>query len=234
MVRGGLITHSAALPNHYREDIRSFCSKSVSSAMELDQNVTKVLLEKGVAVRPPYMPYPESVEVIQKHSFVYEWLGKNRGLTATEIADLYINITSNQLGISLANGFSQAAKSDKVREFIVRGKGLSLKQVRIYGDYLENHSIAIPSSNGQEVLVSNDSPFSDKLLMIHFTLMNHTGVGNIGKAISDAQRSDLIVDYTRIMAEILKYSEDGMNILIENGWLEKPPTTPDYDKKDKT
>lgn len=225
LARGGLMTHAAVLPNMFRSDIRSFGSKCIESSLELENEVTSVLLEKGLAVRPPYIPYPDKVEKILKQSFMFEWLGNKRGLTAIEISDLYMNITTNQLGSSIAAGFAQTATSEKVRKFIERGKDLAIKQVKVYGDYLQNHSLPIPQINDLEVTDSTDSPFSDKLLMVHFTLMIHSGVGNLGKSISESQRSDLTVDYTRIMAEVLKYSEDGMNILVENGWLEKPPTS---------
>lgn len=32
---------------------------------------------------------------------------------------------------------------------------------------------------------------------------------------------------TRLMAEIGKFAEDGLTILIDNGWLEKPPQAAD-------
>ncbi|MFD0048076.1 DUF3231 family protein [Actinomycetes bacterium NPDC127524] len=140
------------------------------------------------------------------------------------MSDLYNNITANELGIAIATAFGRIARSKKVRDYILRGKDFSLKLVRIYGEYLENHSLTIPTLHGLEVTDSTESPFSDKLLTIHFSLMNHSSVGNLGMSISKSLRSDLIVDYSRIVTEVLKYAEDGLNILIENKWMEKPPT----------
>ncbi|WP_409305003.1 DUF3231 family protein [Peribacillus sp. SCS-155] len=225
MSKGGLVTHGWALGNLYRHDIRSFAAKSIASSVELDNEIANVLLEKGLEARPPYIPYPQEVDVIRRHSFLYEWLGKKRALSATEIADLYNNITANELGMAIATAFGRVARSEQVKDYILRGKDLSLKQVRIYSDYLENHSLTIPAIEGLEITDSTESPFSDKLLMVHFSLMNHSSVGNLGMSISESLRSDLIVDYTRISSEVLKYAEDGMNLLIENKWMEKPPTT---------
>nr|WP_285847881.1 MULTISPECIES: DUF3231 family protein [unclassified Mesobacillus] len=50
--------------------------------------------------------------------------------------------------------------------------------------------------------------------------------------IAESQRSDLVVDYSRVNAEVLKYSEDGINIMIANEWLEQPPLS--VDRKDLT
>jgi hypothetical protein len=35
------------------------------------------------------------------------------------------------------------------------------------------------------------------------------------------------MDYTRIIAEIGLYAEDGAQLLIKNGWLEQPPLAAD-------
>lgn len=48
-------------------------------------------------------------------------------------------------------------------------------------------------------------------------------------SIAASQRSDLGVMYSRLMTEVLKYGEDGVNILIDEGWLEQPPLAPDRD-----
>ncbi|MEK3887498.1 DUF3231 family protein [Bacillus sp. FSL K6-3431] len=34
---------------------------------------------------------------------------------------------------------------------------------------------------------------------------------------------DLGLVYTRLMAKIAKYAEEGANIMIDNGWMEEPP-----------
>lgn len=60
-------------------------------------------------------------------------------------------------------------------------------------------------------------------MMFHFSLMIYAGIGNFGVSIAETQRSDLVVDYSRLVAEVLKFSEDGVNIMIANEWLEQPP-----------
>jgi hypothetical protein len=60
-------------------------------------------------------------------------------------------------------------------------------------------------------------------MMFHFSIMIVAGVGNYGAAISESQRSDFVIDYSRLIGEVLKYEEDGVNIMIANQWLEQPP-----------
>jgi hypothetical protein len=42
-------------------------------------------------------------------------------------------------------------------------------------------------------------------------------------AISESNRSDLVIDYKRFTGKVLKLSEDGVNLMIENEWMEQPP-----------
>ncbi|WP_229138655.1 DUF3231 family protein [Bacillus sp. REN16] len=82
----------------------------------------------------------------------------------------------------------------------------------------------MPMTIDQGVTDSTEAPFSDRLMLFHFSLMEYAGIGNYGVSISESQRSDLIVDYSRLLTEVMKFSEDVRNIMIKNEWLEKPPT----------
>ncbi|WP_253724337.1 DUF3231 family protein [Weizmannia acidilactici] len=224
MVRGGLVTHANTLPQLFREDILSFGAKCLSSYIELNQETTEILLKKGLAERPPYIVYPKETEFVQKQSFILEILGK-RSLTATEITTLYANIMTNLFGSCIAAGFAQTAKSKKVCDYIARGKELAQKHIKVFSDYLEHHSLPVPMllAVNQDVTNLTEPPFSDKLMMYHFGLMIYAGIGNYGTAISECMRSDLATDYSRLQIEILKFSEDGLNIMIDNNWFEQPP-----------
>ncbi len=227
MSKGGLVTYGRVLQNVYRQDIRSFFSKCLTNTIELDTDATVLLLEKGLVQRPPIIPYPEKLEFVHKQSFLLEGLGRRAELTGSEITNLYANIQTNYLGVCLATAFSQVAKSDKVRKYFLRGKEISLKHIKVFGDYLEMASLPLPASLEQEVSESKETPFSDKIMMFHFSLMIYAGVGNYGVSIAESQRSDLVLDYTRLVAEVLKFSEDGANIMIANEWLEQPPLSAD-------
>ena len=45
-----------------------------------------------------------------------------------------------------------------------------------------------------------------------------------------SQRRDLAIEYTRFMAEIGLFAEDGAQLLIKYGWIEQPPLADDRDK----
>ncbi|MBT2756872.1 DUF3231 family protein [Mesobacillus foraminis] len=223
MSNGGLAIYGRILQHIYRKDIRAFFSKCITSTMELYNEVTQVMLEKGLDTRPPTIPYPQKNEFIHKQSFVLELLGKREALTGEEVNQLHFNIQTNQLGSGLGTAFSQVTSSNKVRNYFLRGKDIALKHIKVFSDYLENNSLPIPMSFDHHVTESIEAPFSDKLMMFHFSLMIYSGITNYGAAIAASRRSDLVVDYSRLTTENLKFAEDGVNIMIENEWMEQPP-----------
>jgi len=223
MVNGGLTMQGRILQHIYRHDIRAFYSKCLTSTIELYNEVTQVLLEKGLDTRPPSIPYPQKIEYVHKQSFLLEGLGRRKALTGEEVNQLHFNTQTNHLGAALATAFSQVTDSNKVRSYFLRGKDIALKHVNVFSDYLENNSLPIPMSFDHEVTDSTESPFSNKLMMFHFSMMIYSGITNYGAAISASRRSDLVVDYSRLNAEVLKFAEDGVNMMVANEWLEQPP-----------
>lgn len=223
MTNGGLATYGRVLQHIYRGDIRAFFSKCLTSTMEIYNQITQTLLEKGLDTRPPSIPYPQEIEYVHKQSFLLEGLGRRKALTGEEVNQLHFNIQTNHLGTAMATAFSQVTESQKVRNYILRGKDIALKHINVFSDYLKNNSLPIPMSFDHEVTESTESPFSDKLMMFHYGLMIYSGIGNYGAAIAACRRSDLVLDFSRLTTEIMKFAEDGVNLLIENEWLEQPP-----------
>ncbi|MGM0878543.1 MAG: DUF3231 family protein [Bacillota bacterium] len=53
------------------------------------------------------------------------------------------------------------------------------------------------------------------------------GMGYYGSILGGAARKDLAGAYGRLISETGEFAGDGANIMIDNGWLEKPPSAPD-------
>ncbi|MFF2445279.1 DUF3231 family protein [Priestia megaterium] len=230
MAKGGLIAIGTLLPQIFRDDIRSFYSKCLTSSIELDNEAAYLLLEKGLAIRPPVIPYPKKNEFIHRQSFLAGFFEDKRSLTSMECTILYSNIQTNKLGEALAIAFSQVAKSKKVREFMLRGKEIAEKHINIFGSALRKENLPSPMTWDQGITEGKEAPFSDKLMMYHFGLMTYSGIGNYGMAISASQRSDLVTSFSRLLVEVVKYAEDGVNIMIDEEWLEQPPLAADRDE----
>ncbi|MBT2755439.1 DUF3231 family protein [Mesobacillus foraminis] len=227
MTKGGLSSYGYALPNTYRADIRKYMSEALESTIELYNRVTETLLEKGLNVRSPVIPTPLEVDFAGKQSFLSGWFGPKRSLSFLEISHLHSNIETNVLGQALIAGFAQTAKTREIKEYFQRGWNLSLKNIKVLSGILTKDKIISSGSVHLSPLNSQEPIFSEKLMMYHSGLASITGVGNYGVCAAQSQRRDLIADYLRLAAEVGLYTEDGANLSIKYGWLEKPPLSPE-------
>jgi hypothetical protein len=223
----GLNEYSVALPNSTRKDIRDFYTSCLYSSAELYNRSCDLMLKKGIMVRPPYIPYPTQVEFVQKQHFLAGWIGDERSLTTIEISNLFFNMKRNVLGSALLTGFSQVAGSKEVRQYIVRGAEIAKHHSSVFAKILTEDNLVVPMTSDTAPTRSTVSPFSDKLMMFHTAALNAVGIGYYGTSLGLSPRRDLGATYTRLIAEIGEFAEDGANILISNGWMEKPPSSPD-------
>lgn len=219
----GMTVYSLALAHSFRQDIVAFYTECLESSAELFNRASRIMLSKGVMVRPPFIPLPKQTAFVQKQSFFTGWFGERRPLHAIEIANLYINMQRNILGASLLTGFSQTAQSTEVREFMVRGKKIAAKHSEIFGSVLTESELPASNTWSIQPTESTEPPFSDKLMMYHTVSLIASGIGHYGTGLATSTRRDLSTHYTRLTAEIVSYAEDGANIMINNGWMEEPP-----------
>ncbi|WP_047155434.1 DUF3231 family protein [Aneurinibacillus tyrosinisolvens] len=229
MARMGLAAYSVALPLAARSDVRDFFKDCIASSTELDDKATQVLLSKGIYVRPPYISSPEKVGFVQRQNFLVDFFGDHRPLQVIEITHLYGNIQTNTLGKALLMGFSQVAESNEVREFMLRGKEISMKHIEVFSSTLRDEDLPVTQTWDDLVMDSRVSPFSDKLMMAHTVALIGTGIANYGASMGLSMRTDLTTNYARLAAEVGKYGYDGANLMIDKGWLEQPPQAPNRD-----
>jgi hypothetical protein len=218
---------SMAIGLSARSDVSNFFRDLLVSVSELHDKARKVMLSKGVYIRPPQIPAPEKVDFIKKQSFLFDFLGQKRPLSAIEITHLFNSIQTNALGKTMMMAFAQVCKNEDVKQFFMRGKEIAKKHMKKFSSILINEDISTPMSWDEHVTDSTIAPFSDKLMMFQTTYLNAVGIGNYGAAAGTCQRIDLSTTFARLSAEIALFAEDGANILIKHGWLEEPPKSID-------
>jgi hypothetical protein len=223
----GVNSYSLALPNSVRKDIREFFMKCLSSSSELYDRTCAVLLEKGILIRCPSIPYPSQAEFVQKKSYLGGWYGDQRPLTSIEISFLYLNFYRNNLGNALLTGFSQVANSKQVRHYLYRGAEIAKHHSLVFSKFLSDSNLETPMSWDIMPFDLREPPFSDYLMMYHTTALNNSGIGFYGASIGGSFRKDLSAAYGRLITEVGEFSLVGAKIMIENDWLEKPPTAVD-------
>ncbi|MEI3611063.1 DUF3231 family protein [Pseudogracilibacillus sp. SO30301A] len=223
------LTHfSYPMLDAVKVDVQEFYFEVMQDIQKLEMRAKELAKAKGIYNRAPKIPTPKQVEYVTKESFLAGWLGGKRPLLGIEISQLVFHSKRNALGQAVITAFSQVAKSKEVRRFFERGREISGKHLDIFStilndEYLPNSANVLTS----EVTDSTEAPFSDKLMMTFITNLIASSIGGYGVSMSISPRRDLGVHYTRLIAEIAQYSDDGAEILIKNGWMEQPPMAAD-------
>jgi hypothetical protein len=230
MAKVGLSTYSLSRSLSTRYDIREFFKKCIESTMELDDKSLKVMLNKGILIRPPYIPIPNRVRFVENKNFLTGFFGERRPLIAQEITNLFTNLDSNLMGESLMTAFGQVTESEKVRDIMWRGKQIAHKHAMLFGRKLTDDNLPAPSLWDTSVTKSKVSPFSDKLMLFLTTFLNATGIGSYGLGVSSSMRHDLAYTYIKLSTEVGLFAEEAAKLLIENGWLEEPPQSPNREE----
>lgn len=227
MTRIGMTSYATIIPFATRADIRDMLMGFSAATTALDDQVTRVLLAKGVSVKSPNIPPPRNTEFAQDPGFIGSLMGEKRSLHAVEITHLFGNYLTNTLGKSLIIGFSQVAAAPEVRDYFLQGITIADKALKLFSKHLRDDDLPAPATWDAEVTDSRTAPFSDKLMMFHTLAINAAGFGYFAASAAASSRVDLAGLYGRLMAEVAGYSEDGAQIMIKNNWLEIPPKAAD-------
>ncbi|MDE3840679.1 hypothetical protein C0966_15375 [Bacillus methanolicus] len=223
MSKIGLTAYANSLSLSVRQDITDHYKQCMSEIMKLYEMSKNMLLEKGLYVRSPYFPNLEHVDFVVKQSFIIDFFGEKRPLSALEVSNLYANSQRNALGIATLIGFSQVAKSKEVTQYFLKGIEIAQKHIELFDQKLKQEHLPVSVPLEAEVTNTTAYVFSEKLMMYFVSTLISIGLGFYGTAISQSPRLDLGVMYNKMLVEIQFYSEDGANIMIKNKWLEQPP-----------
>jgi hypothetical protein len=230
MAKVGLTNYSMGLSMTSRQDVRAFFQESLSQVSALDQQITGLLESKGLYVRPPFIPTPDSVDFVDTKRFLsggFFGFGDKRPLLSIEIAHLFSNIQTNGIGKCLMIGFAQCAQSPQIQKFFNRGMEISDKHIDIFAGILKKEQLPFSVSLDSDALDSTEAAFSDKLMLYHVSVLVTAGFGNYSVSAASSPRKDVAADYMRLAAEIAQYAMDGAKLAIEHEWMEEPPIAPD-------
>jgi hypothetical protein len=228
--KAGLSLYAIAIPLVMREDIREFFIHCNETTTILLGQLNNVLIEKGYIMKPPAIPVPQRVDFIKKENYLNGFFGDVRELHALEITHLYDNIENNITSKALLIGFSQVAKREKVRQFFIRGKAITDREVQQFQDKLHKENLPFPSQIDHLVTESTYSPFSDRLMVFHKVDMFSIKIRSFANSMAVNGRRDIGLMYLKALSEVALFVEDGANIMIENGWMEQPPKAIDRDQ----
>jgi len=190
---------------------------------------TLYLLEKGILSLPPKTTMPKTTEFIESKGYLsgLNPFAEKRPLNDIELGFLHHGIETNNIGMQLMIGFAQCAKNKEVKQFFVKGKELSKQQIHTFQDILLQNDIQFSTTSGSTVTTSTVAPFSDKLMMFCTFLLNGFCIVGTSFGTFFTLRSDLTLHTTLIAKDIYFYGQEGIKIMIKNGWFEEPPQSED-------
>jgi hypothetical protein len=223
MAAAGMTAYCLGLNQAVRSDVRKYFWHCIDSSKELDEKATQALLFKGLYIRAPYIPIAKKVQFVESPTFMGSIIRNNRPLNAMELVHLVTNISTNAMGRVVLIGFAQVAKSQEVRKFFVRGQNITQKHIEVFSMLMKKDDLSAPATWESEATDSTIVPFSDRLMMQQIISLIALSMSNYGAALGASTRVDVAAAYSRLMAEIAAFGEDGAQLMIKNGWLEQPP-----------
>ncbi|MGP4040777.1 DUF3231 family protein [Gracilibacillus sp. D59] len=232
MAKVGMISYGGLVSMSDREDIREYFSNALNESIKLFNQSSEIAQSKGVNARHPYIEVPKETNYINSKKYLsgLNPLNQKRPLNAIEISHLHMNLRTNEIGVKLCLSFAQTSPTKEVQDYMLRAKEVSKKHMKIFSETLLQDEIETPKVSDFGISDSTTQTFSDKLMMFHMSLIITAGVGNYSTAAAASQRSDLMVNYERLSLEVSKLAKSGVDIMIENNWLEQPPGTNDREK----
>lgn len=221
--KAGLSLYAVAVPLMMREDIREFFVYCNECTTILLGQINNILAEKKFIAKPPIIPTPEEIEKIDKQTYLNGFFGDVRPLQALEIIHLWDNIENNTTSKALLLGFYQTVKDEKIKTLFKRGLNMTDKAVKQYQEKLHIEQMQSPSYLDHLVTTSTYPPFSDKIMLFHKVDMFAMKIRAFGNSLAVTARRDINMLYIRTLINIGAFVDDGINILIDKGWLESPP-----------
>jgi hypothetical protein len=226
-----LINYTKALTSSYRSDFRSFFSECIKTSDEIYQKATEVLLGKGILVKCPSIIIPDRVDFVHNKSYFGNWFGNlfgdQRPLNTLEIGGLYSIIEIQHLAKTVILGDRQVVKSEKIKNYLSKTLERLEDDMEKFIDVLNKEYIPVPVPSDFLFTDSKESLISDKLLLSHLTATIAFSITAFGIALPDMLRKDLVLMMRNGVTKVLLMAEEGAELMIEAGWMEKIPQTVD-------
>lgn len=223
MIRLAMTLNSLNLNMASRPDIIDFYTDVIDSSMRLNKKVTDYMLAKGILPRAPYTTLSPKVEHVHKPNFLTGFFGEKRPLLTIEVAHLYHNALTNEIGRACLLGFRQVAANREVQDYLTEGIEITDTIIDSITNLARKEHIIFSFMRDLDATDSTIAPFSDRLVMFHVYMLNTIGAGMYGVSSAVSARHDIMAMYGKFMAQVGFFAEKGAKIMMKNDWLEESP-----------
>jgi hypothetical protein len=213
----------------YRDDVITIYEGLTRITHKTYKLSTLYLLEKGILTLPPKVTMPKTTEFVKNKGYMsgFNPFSDKRALNDIEVGILHHGIEANNVGMQLMTGFAQCAENKEIKQYFVKGIELSKKQIKTFEEILLENNIQFSAASGSTVTTSTVAPFSEKLMMHCTYLLN--GFSIVGSSFGTffSLRNDIIMKTALLAKDIFFYGQEGIEMMMKNGWFEEPPQTED-------
>ncbi|HEX3027709.1 MAG TPA: DUF3231 family protein [Clostridia bacterium] len=220
----GMEAYTVILRYISRSDVIEHFSKCMDDSKNLFNTVVSIQAAKGLLTKVPRVDV-EKEPVFPNNYLVFKGMliDNPRPLFAREVVNVFSGSLIDDLLKVTLTAFSQIAKSQEVRDYMLKGKHLFENHFKGFVSILTKERLPVSSSNDSFITVSKETPFSDKLLMYSIQELCYYVMIVDTNSVTYSLRSDFITHFIRYGTHIGKFIMDGIKIMIDNGWYEQPP-----------
>lgn len=214
----------------YRSDIIKLYEELTAITQTSYRHFTEYLIAKGAIATPAYIEMPKSIDFITDKSYLKgtNLFGKKRILSTIEFAYLYHAIETNSTGLDLLLGFAQTTQNAEVKAYFNKGIKISKNIMSSMREILLEQNIQASATAKGTVTLSKDPPFSDKLMMHCNYFLCNFSLGSQSFGAGFSLRNDINLKFAIFAEEIIRYSREGVDLMIKHGWFEQPPHMNDH------
>jgi hypothetical protein len=223
----GLNSYLVSLTTSSRLDIYNLLRSCIDKGMGLQKDCLELLKKKGLYIRPPYLSVTQEVGYVDEENYISSLLSAKRPLNYVEISHLNDNIQYLEIKVQLLLAFSQVSKNKDIAKYYYKVKEASVKHLKKLRSILEENDIAAPFTWESGITDSQESPFSEKLIMFQIDLLLAARVTHYGASAASSPRADIARVYIQFAGEIANLVKDGLELAINNNLFERPPQNVD-------
>jgi hypothetical protein len=230
IIKFGLVKLAHTLPLASRPDVRDYLNSALVLAQNLYNKTEDLLAKKGIAIKPPYTPVPDSVNYVTDKNYYGGLFGKKRPINVLEGTHVFERVETKISERAILLGFAQVAKDKKVKTYFSKGNDVLDKEIDRWSSILKDEDLPAPMLWRSEVTDSTESPFSDRLMLFHLMFSITYSITANGFALGNCTRTDLVSGFSKAVLDLGVYGKEGLDLMIEKGWLEEIPPTADRKK----
>lgn len=216
-------TLSRALADCTRNDVRIHFHMNLEFYISNQKEVNELMLARGIYLRPPTIAVDSVVDFVGAN-YLGGILGGLRPVNVAEIANLARIIHRAQFSKMVFVAFSKIATIDHISKHFLKGRDEIQRVLDSLQEVLEQENIPISSLGDYQIFEVEEPPFSDRLMLLFINLCLGIFCFNlVSEAMTSCFRSDIVLKFTKIKMNMMKYYGEGLKLMIKEGWLERLP-----------